>query len=119
MIRKIIILTFAIFILINTASAMDSSNWSEATVGYEKFSIPPEYENPYQSDFNMYEFDEDIDEFTIRYVNPNIMDLYGYFIEHNSMKKVNLIHSSLLKRESTHCTANPNGHYDWQAKPIK
>ena len=88
MIRKIIILTFAIFILINTASAMDSSNWSEATVGYEKFSIPPEYENPYQSDFNMYEFDEDIDEFTIRYVNPNIMDLYGYFIEHNSMKKV-------------------------------
>ena len=28
-------------------------------------------------------------------------------------------YSSLLKRVSTDCTANPNGHYDWQAKPIK
>jgi hypothetical protein len=36
----------------------------------------------------MYEFDEDIDVFTIRYVNPAIMDLYGYFIEHSQAKKV-------------------------------
>lgn len=88
MIRKIIILSLALFMLVNAASAVDSSNWSTATVGYEEFKIPPKYENPYESDFDMYEFDEDIDEFTIRYVNPNIMDLYGYFIEHNKMKKV-------------------------------
>lgn len=88
MIRKIIILFLALFMLVNAASAVDSSNWSTATVGYEEFKIPPKYENPYESDFDMYEFDEDIDEFTIRYVNPNIMDLYGHFIEHNKMKKV-------------------------------
>ena len=88
MIRKIIILSLALFMLVNAASAVDSSNWSTATVGYEEFKIPPKYENPYESDFDMYEFDEDIDEFTIRYVNPNIMDLYGHFIEHNKMKKV-------------------------------
>ena len=88
MIRKIIILSLALFMLVNAASAVDSSIWSTATVGYEEFKIPPKYENPYESDFDMYEFDEDIDEFTIRYVNPNIMDLYGHFIEHNKMKKV-------------------------------
>lgn len=88
MIRKIIILSLALFMLVNATSAVDSSNWSTATVGYEEFKIPPKYENPYESDFDMYEFDEDIDEFTIRYVNPNIMDLYGHFIEHNKMKKV-------------------------------
>ena len=100
MIRKILILTLAIFILINTASAIDSSNWSEANVGYEEFKIPPEYENPYESDFDMYEFDEDIDEFTIRYVNPNIMELYGYFIEHNNMKKV-----KVSGRDAVHFTS--------------
>ena len=77
--------------LINAVNALDSSNWTEAIVGYEEFKIPPEYKNPYSSDFNMYEFDEDIDVFTIRYVNPRIMDLYGYFLEHNSqIKKVNV-----------------------------
>lgn len=72
----------------SAASAVDSSNWTTATVGYEEFKIPPQYENPYSSDFNMYEFDEDIDVFTIRYVNPRIMDLYGYFLERNDFKKV-------------------------------
>ena len=88
MFRKIIIFLFALFILINAANAVDSSNWTTATVGYETFKIPPQYENPYKSDFNMYEYGEDIDEFTIRYVNPAIMDLYGYFLEHNNAKKV-------------------------------
>ena len=87
MFKKIIIITITFFILINAASAMDTSNWTTATVGYEEFKIPPQYENPYSSDFHMYEYDEDIDEFTIRYVNPNIMSLYGYFLEHNSYAK--------------------------------
>lgn len=88
MIRKVIIFLLALFMLMSTASAIDSANWTTATVGYENFKIPPEYEHPYQSDFHMYEYDEDIDVFTIRYVNPAIMELYGYFIEHNQAKKV-------------------------------
>lgn len=88
MIKKIIIALFALFILMSAACAVDSSNWTTATVGYEEFKIPPKYENPYKSDFHMYEFDEDIDVFTIRYVNPRIMDLYGYFLERNDFKKV-------------------------------
>ena len=88
MYRKIIIFTIVLFVLIGTASAIDSSNWTTAKVGYEEFKIPPEYENPYKSDFHMYEFDEDIDEFTIRYVNPRIMSLYGYFLERNTPQKV-------------------------------
>ena len=88
MIRKILIAALAMFLLIGAVSAIDSSNWTKATVGYEEFKIPPQYENPYQRDFHMYEFDEDIDEFTIRYVNPAIMDLYGYFLEKNQVKKV-------------------------------
>lgn len=88
MYRKIIIFTIVLFVLIGTASAIDSSNWTTAKVGYEEFKIPPEYENPYKSDFHMYEFDEDIDEFTIRYVNPRIMSLYGYFLERNTPLKV-------------------------------
>ena len=72
----------------NVTVAVDSSNWTKATVGYEEFKIPPEYENPYSSDFHMYEYGEDIDEFTIRYVNPAIMELYGYFLERNTVKKV-------------------------------
>ena len=88
MYRKIIIFTIVLFVLIGTASAIDSSNWTTAKVGYEEFKIPPKYENPYQSDFNMYEFDYDIDEFTIRYVNPRIMSLYGYFLERNTPLKV-------------------------------
>ncbi|WP_296879542.1 hypothetical protein [uncultured Methanobrevibacter sp.] len=91
MAKKIIILVLALFLLMNAASALDSSNWTKANVGYEEFKIPPEYKNPYSSDFNMYEYDENIDVFTIRYVNPRIMDLYGYFLEHNSyIKKVNV-----------------------------
>ena len=85
---KLIILVLAFFLLINAASAIDSSNWTTAKVGYETFKIPPKYENPYSSDFHMYEFDEDIDVFTIRYVNPRIMDLYGYYLERNDFKKV-------------------------------
>ena len=89
MIKKIIIFLLALFILMNCASAIDSSNWKTADVGYETFKIPPEYENPESSDFHMYEYGEDIDEFTIRYVNPRIMDLYGFFMDHNSyVKKV-------------------------------
>lgn len=88
MIRKILIFLLALFLIINAASAIDSSNWTKATVGYENFKIPPKYENPYSSDFNMYEYGEDIDEFTIRYVNPALMELYGYFLEHNQAKKV-------------------------------
>ncbi len=88
MTKKILIFLLALLVLINAASATDSSNWTEANVGYETFKIPPQYENPYQSDFNMYEFDENIDVFTIRYVNPNIMSLYGYYIEKYPEKKV-------------------------------
>ena len=88
MMKKIIILLLALFIMMNCVGAINSSNWTKATVGYEEFSIPPQYENPYSSDFNMYEFDEDIDVFTIRFVNPNIMSLYGYFIEKYPEKKV-------------------------------
>ena len=87
MLKKFIILILTLFLLINVANAMDSSNWTNATVGFEEFKIPPEYENPYSSDFNMYEYDYDIHVFTIRYVNPRIMDLYGYFMEHNSIVK--------------------------------
>ena len=90
MIKKISISLLVLFILIGAVSAIDSSNWTTANVGYEEFKIPPKYENPYKSDFHMYEYDEDIDVFTIRYVNPAIMDLYGYFIEHNQAKKVNV-----------------------------
>jgi hypothetical protein len=90
MYRKIIIFLILLFILINAVSAIDSSNWTTANVGYEEFKIPPKYENPYKSDFHIYMFDEDIDVFSIRYVNPAIMDLYGYFIEHNTAKKVNV-----------------------------
>lgn len=91
MFRKLFVTFIFLFLLIGAASAIDSSNWTNATVGYETFKIPPQYENPYKSDFNMYEFDEDIDVFTIRFVNPNIMSLYGYFLEQNShIKKVNV-----------------------------
>lgn len=90
MLKKIILLLM-LFLFMTAVGAMDSSNWTSATVGFEEFKIPPQYENPYSSDFNMYEFGEDIDEFTIRYVNPRIMDLYGYFIEHYShIEKVNV-----------------------------
>lgn len=89
MIRKILIALLALFILMNAVSAIDSSNWTTAEVGYETFKIPPEYsENPYRSDFDIYWFDEETDVFTIRYMNPNIMSLYGYYIEQYPEKKV-------------------------------
>lgn len=88
MIRKTIFFLLVLFVLMGAVCAIDSSNWTKATVGYEEFKIPPQYQNPYDSDFDMYEYDEDIDEFTIRYVNPAIMDLYGYFTEKNTVKKV-------------------------------
>jgi len=87
MIKKIFIGILILIIAVNTVNAIDTSNWSEVTVGYENFSIPPNYSNPYQSNFNMYQYGEDIDEFTIRFVYPNIMDLYGYFIQQNSFCK--------------------------------
>lgn len=90
MIRKIIFFLLALSIVMSAVCAIDSSNWTTANVGYEEFKIPPEYKNPYKSDFHMYEYDEDIDVFTVRYVNPAIMELYGYFIEHNQAKKVNV-----------------------------
>lgn len=91
MIKKIILLTVVLFMLMNCAVAVDSSNWTTADIGYEEFKIPPLYKNPYKSDFNIYMADEDIEVFSIRYVNPGIMSLYGYFIEHSSyVKKVNL-----------------------------
>lgn len=92
MFKKVIIILLSIFILMNAVSAIDSSNWTTADVGYETFKIPPQYENPYKSDFHMYSFDEDdIHVFTVRFVNPNIMSLYGYFLEHYSqIKKVNV-----------------------------
>ena len=88
MIKKIIIVFFALIVLMNAVSAIDSSNWTTAEVGYETFKIPPKYENPDTSNFDIYEYDEDIDVFTIRFVNPNIMTLYGYFIEKYPEKKV-------------------------------
>ncbi|WP_298501166.1 hypothetical protein [uncultured Methanobrevibacter sp.] len=90
MIKKILVIILALFILMNCVAAIDSSNWTKATVGYEEFKIPPQYQNPYVSDFDMYEFDEDIDVFTIRFVNPNLMELYGYFLERGHAKKVNV-----------------------------
>ena len=87
--KKIIITLLTFCMLIGCVSAIDSSDWKTADVGYETFKIPPEYENPESSDFNMYEYAYDIDEFTIRYINPNIMDLYGYFTEtYGHMEKV-------------------------------
>ena len=103
MIRKILFFLMALAILIGAVNAIDSSNWTTATVGYEEFKIPPQYENPYQSDFHMYEFDEDIDVFTIRYVNPAIMDLYGYFIEHNQAKKKSRL-PAMMPSTSPHMT---------------
>ncbi|WP_405267826.1 hypothetical protein [Methanobrevibacter sp.] len=90
MIKKILIAALALLILMNAVSAIDSSNWTTAEVGYETFKIPPKYsENPYESDFNSYWYDEDdIDTFTVRYVNPNMMSLYGYFTEKYPQKKV-------------------------------
>lgn len=84
MLQRVIILILVLLVTMNAVNAVDTTNWTTATVGFEEFKIPPQYENPYKSDFHMYEYGEDIDEFTIRYVNPNIMSLYGYFIEHNS-----------------------------------
>ena len=86
--RKILIFLAVLFMAIGAVSAIDSSNWTTADVGYETFRIPPQYENPYSSDFHIYEYDEDIDVFTIRYVNPNIMSLYGYFLEKYPERKV-------------------------------
>ncbi|WP_407424369.1 hypothetical protein [Methanobrevibacter sp.] len=71
----------------SAVNAIDTSNWTNASVGYEEFKIPPEYKNPYSSDFHMYEYDYDINVFTVRYVNPAIMSLYGYFMEHNKIVK--------------------------------
>ena len=90
MYRKIIIFTIVLFFLISAVSAIDSSNWTTANVGYEEFKIPPKYENPYKNDFHLYQYDDDIDVFTVRYVNPAIMDLYPYFLEHSTAKKVNV-----------------------------
>ncbi len=90
MIRKLMILSILLFLLMGFSSAIDSSNWTTAEVGYETFKIPPQFENPYSSDFDMYEYDYDIDVFTIRYVNPNIMSLYGYFLNKYHEKKVNV-----------------------------
>ena len=88
MIQKIIMSALILFIFIGCVSAVDSTNWTTAKVGYETFKIPPQYENPYSSDFDMYEYDYDIDVFTIRYVNPNIMSLYGYYINKYHEEKV-------------------------------
>ena len=49
MIKKILIFSLALIILMNFASAIDSSNWTTASVGYEEFRIPPEFENPYRA----------------------------------------------------------------------
>ncbi|WP_407375477.1 hypothetical protein [Methanobrevibacter sp.] len=87
MVKKLLIFILLAFVLMNCTSAIDSSHWNTTTVGLEEFRIPPQYDNPYSSDFNMYEYDEDIDEFTVRYVNPRIMDLYGYFLEQYSISK--------------------------------
>ena len=87
MLKKIIIFILALLVLMNAVCAIDTSDWINASVGYEEFKIPPEYKNPYSSDFHMYEYDYNINVFTVRYVNPAIMSLYGYFIEHNSIVK--------------------------------
>ena len=51
MIRKIIIALLVLSMLIGCVSAIDSSNWTNATVGYENFKIPPKYENPINAVF--------------------------------------------------------------------
>lgn len=88
MIKKLVISSLLLFLLMGCVCAIDSANWTTAKVGYEEFKIPPQYENPYNSDFDIYEYDENIDVFTIRYVNPNIMSLYGYFINQYHEEKV-------------------------------
>ncbi|WP_406536840.1 hypothetical protein [Methanobrevibacter sp.] len=88
MIKKLLIALLTLVVLMNAVSAIDSSNWTTAEVGYETFKIPPKYENPDTSNFDIYEYDEDIDVFTIRFVNPNLMSLYGYYIEKYPEKKV-------------------------------
>ena len=88
MIKKLLIALLTLVVLMNAVSAIDSSNWTTAQVGYETFKIPPKYENPDTSNFDIYEYDEDIDVFTIRFVNPNLMSLYGYYIEKYPEKKV-------------------------------
>lgn len=91
MFRKIIIAVLILFVLLNCAGAADSSDWPTVKVGDETFKIPPEYaENPDTVTAEMYEWDYDIDEFTIRHATPSIMELYGYYMEKYPSKKVNV-----------------------------
>ena len=89
MIKKIILICLSVFFLMNCIAAIDSSDWATAEVGEETFKIPPEYaKNPYKNDSDIYWFDNDsIFVFSIRFVNPNLMDLYGYDITHSSSYK--------------------------------
>lgn len=89
MIKKIIIFILLMSVLIGCAGAVDSSDWPTVEVGYETFKIPPKYaENPDTVKEYMYEYDYDIDEFTIRHAIPKWMDLYGYYVDKYSSKKV-------------------------------
>lgn len=73
----------------NFVNATDSSDWPTVDVGYETFKISPKYsQNPDTVRDDIYEWDYDVDEFTVRYVNPRIMNLYGYHLEKYSSKTV-------------------------------
>lgn len=90
MLKKIFVIVLALFILMNFAYAVDSSDWKTAEVGGQTFKIPPKYDtNPYEIDSDIYWFDEEsIYVFSIRYMEPNLMYLYGYEMDHGHSKKV-------------------------------
>ena len=89
MIKKVFLIFLAVFFLMNSVAAFDSSDWVTAEIGEETFKIPPEYaNNPYKNDSDVYWFDDDsIFTFSIRFVNPRLMDLYGYEMSHSSSYK--------------------------------
>ena len=114
MFKKFFLIFIVFIFLINCVSAINSSNWTTANVGYETFKIPPKYaDNPYESSFDKYMYDEDIDVFTIRYVNPNIMDLYGYFLERYHSEKVNINHHDAIHFSSYDSHDNVNNSILW------
>ena len=97
----IAILLFSLFLMAEV-SAIDSSDWQTAKVGYEEFKIPPQFKNSYTADFGIYLFDKSLmdndyqdygddksnDFFSIRYVSVNLFSLHGYFENKYSAPKL-------------------------------
>ena len=106
MIKKLLVIMLAVFILMNFAYAVDSSDWKTAEVGGQTFKIPPKYDtNPYKNDSSVYWFDEDnIHVFCVRHITPTLMDLYGYYIENGQFKKV-----EVAGHDAVHFTSHDRG----------